>query len=343
MKLNPIQPDWDGMCRNMRREGTPSRVFYFEHGIADNVLRLLAQRFALWDDIPAEGMTVDLRHRVAVHRFLGHELFRIFPPGGRVSVPRREGGWSEEAVGAVSSWSDVESFPWPSADAADLSVMDHLEEMRPDNMRAFHVIDIWEVVRDLMGFEQFCFALYEDRALVSAVFEKVGSFAVKIMERLCEFETFGAVYLADDLGYKTGLMIDPDSIRRLIMPWHRRLADVAKRNGKFLLFHSCGQMYSLLDAYIDDIGIDAKHSFEDVIMPVTEAKKTYGGRLALLGGMDVDFLARATPAAIRAKTREILDVCHPGGGYFLGSGNWVTHYVPVENYLAMLGEAQRYG
>ena len=29
-----------------------------------------------------------------------------------------------------------------------------------------------------------------------------------------------------------------------------------------------------------------------------------------------------------------------GGGNFLGSGNWVTSYIPLENYLAMLDEAR---
>jgi uroporphyrinogen-III decarboxylase len=58
--------------------------------------------------------------------------------------------------------------------------------------------------------------------------------------------------------------------------------------------------------------------------------------------MDVDFLARATPERIEAKTHEILTACMPGGGYFLGSGNWVTEYIPPENYLAMLRAARQF-
>ena len=45
---------------------------------------------------------------------------------------------------------------------------------------------------------------------------------------------------------------------------------------------------------------------------------------------------------IRAKVRQVLDVCVPGGGYFLGSGNWVTSYIPLDNYLVMLDEGRRY-
>ncbi|HEY66086.1 MAG TPA: uroporphyrinogen-III decarboxylase-like protein, partial [Caldilineae bacterium] len=65
-------------------------------------------------------------------------------------------------------------------------------------------------------------------------------------------------------------------------------------------------------------------------------------RIALIGGIDVDFLTRATPEQVRQRVRETLDVCLPGGGYCLGSGNSVTNYIPLENYLAMMDEGRRY-
>lgn len=36
-KLAPVQLDWNGFLSNLRREGTPERVYYFEHGVAENV------------------------------------------------------------------------------------------------------------------------------------------------------------------------------------------------------------------------------------------------------------------------------------------------------------------
>jgi len=47
-------------------------------------------------------------------------------------------------------------------------------------------------------------------------------------------------------------------------------------------------------------------------------------------------LARADPDYIRLKTIKVLEVCQVGGGYFLGAGNWVSNYIPIENYLAMI-------
>ena len=97
-----------------------------------------------------------------------------------------------------------------------------------------------------------------------------------------------------------------------------------------------------MDAIIG-IGIDAKHSFEDQILPVEQAKALYGDKIALLGGLDMDFLCRAEESSLRARVRQILDQCHPGGGYCLGSGNSIAKYVPVDNYLIMLDEGRKYG
>ena len=33
----------------------------------------------------------------------------------------------------------------------------------------------------------------------------------------------------------------------------------------------------------------------------------------------------------------------PGGGYALGTGNSVTNYIPVRNYIAMLDEGMKVG
>jgi len=341
-ELPPVELDLDGWMANVRREGTPKRVFYFEHGVADEIQEGLAERFGIWDDLDPGADDYEYRKAVAVYRFLGMEFFRVFPPGARMQETSQTGQWSEEHSGAITSWEDLEKFPWPDPADADLSVYEYYDKHLPPDMRVFQVNDLWEVVRDLFGFETFCYKIYEDPDLLEAVFEKAGAFDVAITKACCDFDCFGAMYISDDLGYKTSTMIAPETIRQYIIPWHKKMADIAHAHGKLVWLHSCGQMYDLIDDFIDDVRIDAKHSFEDVILPVTGAKKKYGDRLSLLGGIDVDLLARRDEATIRATVREVLATCVPGGGYFLGSGNWVTSYIPLDNYLVMLDEGRRF-
>ena len=91
-----------------------------------------------------------------------------------------------------------------------------------------------------------------------------------------------------------------------------------------------------MDGIIDYVKVDAKHSFEDTYLPVTEAKKLYGDRITLIGGIDMDVLARRNPKEVREYVSQVLKVCKPNGGYCLGSGNTVANYASLENYLTML-------
>jgi uroporphyrinogen decarboxylase len=53
-------------------------------------------------------------------------------------------------------------------------------------------------------------------------------------------------------------------------------------------------------------------------------------------------MCRGDEKTIRARVREILDACMPGGGYCLGTGNSVANYIPLDNYLIMLDEGRKY-
>jgi uroporphyrinogen decarboxylase len=111
--------------------------------------------------------------------------------------------------------------------------------------------------------------------------------------------------------------------------------------GRLYLLHSCGKLDDIMEDLIGTVRIDAKHSFEDTIESVVDAKARWGDRIALLGGIDMDFLCRADEAEVRARVRLTLDRCGTRG-YCLGTGNSVANYLPVDNYLAMLDEGRRW-
>jgi len=81
--------------------------------------------------------------------------------------------------------------------------------------------------------------------------------------------------------------------------------------GKLYLLHACGKRTDIIEDLIEDVALDALHSWEDTIEPITDAKRNYGKRLSLLGGIDVDFLTRASPDAIRKRVRETVAICSP--------------------------------
>jgi uroporphyrinogen decarboxylase len=107
------------------------------------------------------------------------------------------------------------------------------------------------------------------------------------------------------------------------------------------VLHSCGNVYAVMEDLIA-AGIDAKNSFEDKILPVDQVYQRWGERVALIGGVDMNLLASGDEAQVRARTRQILDICGPGGHYVLGTGNSVANFLPLQNYQAMLDEGRKW-
>jgi uroporphyrinogen decarboxylase len=193
-----------------------------------------------------------------------------------------------------------------------------------------------------MGYETLCYSLFDQRDLVQAIADRTLEIDRQILDRLLEFDRVKLIWGSDDMGFRSQPLISPDDMRELVLPGHKALAKMTHDAGRLYILHSCGNLATIMDDLIDDVGIDARHSWEDTIMDVREAKALWGDRMAILGGIDMDFLCRADEAAIRQRVRDTLDVCVPGGGYCLGSGNSVANYVPLDHYLAMLDEGRRW-
>jgi uroporphyrinogen decarboxylase len=186
-----------------------------------------------------------------------------------------------------------------------------------------------------MGYEAMCIATVDAPDLLADVFEAVGSRTVRYFERCVNHPAVGAVFSTDDWGFKTQPMLAPGMIRELVFPWHQRIVEVAHAAGIPAILHSCGNLETLMDGVIDELGYDGKHSWEDAILPVEQAWQRYAGRVAVVGGIDIDFLCRATPAEVYERSKAMIETTGCAG-YILGSGNSIPAYVPAENYLAMV-------
>ena len=72
------------------------------------------------------------------------------------------------------------------------------------------------------------------------------------------------------------------------------------------------------------------------------AYEEYHSRIAIAGGMDVDFICRESEEAIRQRVRAMIERTGTRGGYLIGTGNSVPSYMPQNKYLAMVKEAIGY-
>jgi uroporphyrinogen decarboxylase len=250
----------------------------------------------------------------------------------------------DEHRGPITSWQEFEAYPWPDPSRFRTPSLDWFQENLPEDMCLIGglVGSIYENLSWLMGYETLCFALYEQRDLVAAISQKLIDLYSLEVEHLLQYDRVKAIWGSDDLGFKTSTLISPKDLREFVLPGHQRLAGLAHAAGRPYLLHSCGKLDVIWEDLLVDVGIDAKHSYEDTIEDVRQVKKRDGHRLSILGGIDMDFLCRSSEADIRQRVRDTLDHCQPGGGFCLGTGNTVANYIPVDHYLAMLDEGRRY-
>jgi uroporphyrinogen decarboxylase len=250
--------------------------------------------------------------------------------------------WADQHVGGVMSWEDFERYPWPRIEDFDFFPFEYIDTHLPEGMGFItcHAGGIYEHLSWIMSYERLCIALYDDPALVKAVADRIGGLIVGFYEHLLGLDRVIAIFQGDDMGFKTGTLVSPEALKTYCLPWQRKLAALAHGKGLPYFLHSCGNLLGIMEDLIEDVRIDGKHSFEDAIQPVEDFHRRYHDRIASLGGVDVDVLARGSVDDVRRRTREIIDACAPLGRFALGSGNSVTNYIPLENYLAMLGEAR---
>jgi uroporphyrinogen decarboxylase len=260
--------------------------------------------------------------------------------------PQQDGklrGWQDEHKGMIMSRDDFERFPWPQVESVSTIPVDYTAGKMPEGMKVMAFINgIFEDLKRLMGIEQMAIKSIEEPELCGDILERLTVMAEEAVDKSAAHPAVGAIFYGEDMGFNTSLMLSPVWMREWVVPRLKRIADACHRHGKPFLFHSCGQIDALMEDLIEVVGIDARHSFQDNIEPVEEVYVKYSNRISILGGVDVDLLARGTKAEVAARTRRILDACAPGGGYCMGSGNSVTNFVKIENYYAMLDETRKW-
>jgi len=254
---------------------------------------------------------------------------------------RGERLWANEGTGVIADWDDFKAHRWEGPDTIAEEGNAGLEWVCDHAPSGMGVVTgagtVLEPVMWLMGIKNFYISLYKQPDLVDAMFRKVGELAIARFKLAAKTSRkIVAFWGSDDWGFRDGLMISPAMMRRWVLPVHKKMAEIAHSRDSLYVLHSCGNLKAIMDDIIDYIKVDAKHSFEDTYLPVTEAKKLYGDRIALIGGIDMDVLTRRSVEEVREYVSYILKICKPGGGYCLGSGNTIANYVPLENYLTVL-------
>lgn len=247
---------------------------------------------------------------------------------------------------AFDSLEQMQAYPFPIFTAVGA-------EEQKARVEAFHAAgkavqgglgcSIWEQAWYLRGMENlFCDMMSED-PMAEFLLDRVTDIAVSQMESLARAGV-DSVYFGDDIGMQHTLMMSEDLYCTWLKPLLKRLIDAAKaiKPDIIIIYHSCGYIKEFIPHLID-AGIDVLNPVQPESMEFREIHREYGERLSFHGTIGTQsVMPFGTPAEVRQKVFENLDIAGKKGGLFVAPTHLLEPDVPIENIAAYIQACAEY-
>lgn len=203
---------------------------------------------------------------------------------------------------------------------------------------AFKVFKIGSVLFErawfLRGFENLMTDFYTEPKFVHQLMDTLTTRYMPIIENAMASGVDG-LYLGDDYGCQLGLIISPDTWRRFVKPYLKRLMEPALKLRKPVFLHSCGNVTEILPDLID-MGLSVYQTVQPEVYDLRKLKQQFGANLCFFGAIGTQStLPHESPERVREVVLETCRILGESGGYICGPTHKVTADTPVENILAM--------
>jgi uroporphyrinogen decarboxylase len=250
------------------------------------------------------------------------------------SAPDR--AWSAEHQGIITCWEDFETYPWPSLQDIDYTKFERARKLLPDNMGIIGQYgDIFTTTWELMGFETFAIAIYQDPTLIQALIDRIGKLILNMFDTMADMDWVGALWYSDDIAYASGPMLNPEFFQTYFFPYLKHIGSLCHKRSIPFIYHSDGVLWEFMSEILAS-GVTALHPIEPKSMNIFEVKEKVGDLLCLCGGIELDLLSRGEKQQVVEMVTQYIEKLAPSGGYCVGSSNSIPEYVNVENYIAMI-------
>ncbi len=199
-------------------------------------------------------------------------------------------------------------------------------------------LSLFELAWHLVGLEKYLMDLAMEEPWIEKLNDLVEEWTTDIALQLVSCGV-DAVWLGEDLGTQTSMLISPDLWRGRFKPRYRRLIARLKRANPRLLviFHSDGAVAPLLDDFIE-IGVDVYNPVQPNVpgSDPEDLARNYGGKISFFGGIDQQSLLPAGDSdAIRREIHRRARVLGESGGYLIAPAHIVQADVTPETVELM--------
>ena len=340
-KKRSFQPDYNNILKVLYNKKPDYLPLYEHHIDAPFIAKITGEKLEIVSNHPSE-LEYYFRKVINFWKSNGYDAFDyeaaicdIIPGHGAIM-----GG----ILGQIQTRNDFEKYPFDDIPKIFWETytprLEAIRKVLPPGMKAYGGCGygIFESAQDLVGYESLCLMQYLDPELFDDLFVRIGDLFIELWTKMAReyADIFIFHRMGDDLGHKTATMLEPETIRKSILPQHKRVIDVVHAAGKKFLFHCCGQIFDIMPDILA-CNIDAKHSNEDQICSFETWIEKYGDKIGLFGGFDMNYLILNSYEMVYKKVVEDGTRFRSlARGYGLGSGNSIPDYMSVDGFNAMI-------
>jgi len=334
----------------------------FAHVEPDRVPAWCGSSVEFWEKAKAALKLDDEGLRVR----LGDDFRRVFARYVGPEFPLSEGATSRTVFGvermgmgygqpmnhplADAMLDQVYAYPWPDPASRDVSNI-RADAEKYGGQYAILGGDwspFWHDAIDLLGMENLFLKMFYEPELVDALMQHLVDYYVAVSQRIFDAaaDVMDIFFIGNDLGSQTGPLLGEGLFQRFVLPHLKRLIDLGHDYGLKVMLHCCGGYAPLIPAMIE-VGLDGLHAVQPSCygMDLAQLKARFGKQILFNGAIDSHHvLINGAPEFVRQKTREVLDILKPGGGYVAGaSHDSILEETPLENVMAMFDTIREYG
>jgi uroporphyrinogen decarboxylase len=148
------------------------------------------------------------------------------------------------------------------------------------------------------------------------------------------------VFLGDDLGTQQGPLLGPRIVHKFLEPEYRRLFELYRQHNVLIGFHSCGNVASVLDLFMD-LGVNLLNPVQASANDLDQLRRVTQGRMALQGGVSSATIMEGPPERIAAEVRQRMRQLGEQGGYVCQPDQGMPY--PPAHLQAFDDAVERYG
>ncbi len=217
----------------------------------------------------------------------------------------------------LKDWSDLDKLKIPDiTDSGRWESLEGARERAGDRFLLASGISLYERVHFLRGLENTWVDIYDAPEELGKLIDILVDMNIYAVKKYASAGADGYIW-CDDWGLQNGLMISPESWRKIWKPRYERVYKACHDAGLLTFLHCCGDITSILDDFIET-GLDVIQMDQQENMGLGLLGERFAGRITFWCPADIQAVMPGGDAGeIRACCEKLVKTLGTGKGGFM--------------------------